>query len=338
MKVKREELLSQLESVIPGLAQREILEQSSCFAFKGGQVMTYNEEVACRIETNLEIEGAVKAPALLSLLRKLEEETIEVRQEDAGLLIQGKRKRAILKMETEVLLPIEEIEDPGEWSRVPDDFQDAIAIVKETAGTNETKFRLTCIHLHPKWIESSDNHQATRYKCKVGVAESILVRKTAIQSVVDLGAEELSESKTWIHFRNGKGLVISCRRYADETYMDLKPILTMKGDPIRLPKGLVEAANKAEIFSAENTDNNQVEIDLRQDKLRVTGKGNSGWYQEYQSTSYEGADISFLISPDLLRRICEEEGKCEVTEERLKISNSKFTYVTCLGVHDDGEE
>jgi DNA polymerase III sliding clamp (beta) subunit (PCNA family) len=337
MKVSREDILTQLESVIPGLAQREILEQSDCFVFKNGEVMTYNEEVACRIATPLDITGAIKAPAFLTLLRKLEEATIDISQDSKGLIIKGKRKRATLKMEAEALLPIEEIETPDEWRPLPADFQEAISIVKETAGSNETKFHLTCIHLHPKWVESCDNHQATRYKCKTGVKESVLVRKTAIQSVIDLGAEEVSETKTWIHFRNANGLMVSCRRYADESYMDLIPILTVDGSPLVIPKALIEAADKAAVFSKENKDNDQVEISLKPGKLKITGKGNFGWYEEFVSARYDGDSLFFLISPELLQRICNEDGKCEVTDTRLKISNSKFVYVTCLGLQDNGE-
>ena len=37
MQVKREELLNTLETLTPGLAQREIVEQSNAFVFKIGR-------------------------------------------------------------------------------------------------------------------------------------------------------------------------------------------------------------------------------------------------------------------------------------------------------------
>ena len=78
LKINREELLQQLESVVPGLSVKEIIEQSKCFVFKDKKVMTYNDEVACTQDSCLDIEGAVEAMPLISLLRKLKEEEIDL--------------------------------------------------------------------------------------------------------------------------------------------------------------------------------------------------------------------------------------------------------------------
>ena len=46
--VNREAFLHQLESVQAGLSSKEMIEQSSCFAFIKGKVVTYNDEISCR--------------------------------------------------------------------------------------------------------------------------------------------------------------------------------------------------------------------------------------------------------------------------------------------------
>ena len=61
MKINREELLNQLESVLPGLSTREIIEQSSCFVFMNKEVITYNDEISCSHKSRLDIEGAIVA-------------------------------------------------------------------------------------------------------------------------------------------------------------------------------------------------------------------------------------------------------------------------------------
>ena len=58
MRVSREKLMQALEAVSPGLANRELIEQSSCFVFKSGMVMTFNDEVAGRF-TYVSCLGAV---------------------------------------------------------------------------------------------------------------------------------------------------------------------------------------------------------------------------------------------------------------------------------------
>ena len=78
MKINREELLNQLESVQPGLSIREIIEQSSCFVFQDGKVITYNDEIFCSQKTPLKIKGAVLAAPLIALLRKMVETEVDI--------------------------------------------------------------------------------------------------------------------------------------------------------------------------------------------------------------------------------------------------------------------
>jgi hypothetical protein len=70
--VNREVLLQQLESVQAGLSSREIIEQSSCFVFKDGNVVTFNDEVSCSRPCELgSFTGAVQAAPLLSIREML---------------------------------------------------------------------------------------------------------------------------------------------------------------------------------------------------------------------------------------------------------------------------
>ena len=130
MKVNREELLKQLESVLPGLSTREIIEQSSCFIFKNKTVSTFNDEIACLQKSLLKIEGAVQAMPLISILRKLQEEELEIDTNDKNtqLLIKGKRRRVGVRMEQDIVLPVEAVDKPKKWKELPANFADAIAL------------------------------------------------------------------------------------------------------------------------------------------------------------------------------------------------------------------
>ena len=114
MKVNREQLLNQLEAVLPGLSTRELIEQSSCFVFKDGKVLTFNDEIACVQTCKIGIEGAVPAMPIVNLLRKMVEEEITILpvNDGKGLRIKGKRKQATIPMEAEIQLPIEAWEKP----------------------------------------------------------------------------------------------------------------------------------------------------------------------------------------------------------------------------------
>lgn len=337
--VNREQLLNELESIRPGLSPKDIIEQSSCYVFKDGKVMTYNDEIACTLDSCLdEIEGAVIAEPLISVLRKIPAETvdIEVDEKTSSLLIKAKKRKSGIRMEQMILLPIDNVEKPKKWVTLPDEFSDAVDIVSQCAGHDETEFVLTCIHIHPDHIEACDNYQLSRYTMKTGIKKASLVRASSIKHIIDLGMIEFSESDTWVHFRNAGGLVLSCRRQLED-YMSLDKLLVCEGSLTVIPKGLSVAVECADIFSSENADNNQVTVDLSPKnggQLRITGEGASGWYKEVKKLKYTGPAMKFKIAPKLLAEIGKRHNECVISIDRLKVDGGKFVYVSCLGKAD----
>ncbi len=338
-RINREELLRTLEAVQPGLSPRLILEQSTCFIFHNGRVETYNDEVACRFKTGLdkEFKGAVVATPLLAVLRKLDEEELDLEMADGELLIVGKKRRSGIKMEAEILLPVDKVERPKEWKTLHEDFTDAMEIVQTCAGKDESLYITTCVHIHPKWIEAFDNTQMLRYKMKTQIDKPTLVKRDNVKHILPLGMTEFAETDSWLHFRNPSGLYLSCRRSV-ETFPDLTSYFDVGGEPATLPKGLTEAVEKAEIFSAENTDANEVQIQLRPGRLRLKGIGVSGWYSEVKTVSYNGPQIEFLISPKLLQQLVKRHYDVLISEKNLKVDGGKYVYLTCLSQVSDEKE
>ncbi len=330
MKHDREELLRKLEAVAPGLAVKEAVEQSSCFVFQKKRVITFNDEIACSTACDIGFEGAVAARPLIDLLAKLAEKEVDLEATDTELIVKGKRRRAGITREASITLPVGVVEPPVKWVEIDPEFTDAIGVVQHCAGKDPNNFALTCIHVTPDHVEACDNFQICRYPIATGVAAPCLVKRDSIKHIAGLGMTEVSETKTWIHYRNPSELVFSVRREVSD-FQDLSKILDMDGTPTTLPGGLAEAVAKAEIFSAQNAENNVVIVELRADQLRIRGVGVSGWYEERKEVKWRGDPFSFTIDPKLLLEIVSRANDCIITPGRLKIDGGKFTYVTCLG-------
>lgn len=330
LRVNREEFLQRLESVQPGLSTREIVEQSSCFVFQDGMVMTYNDEVSCTQKLDIELSGAVQATKLLELLRKMTETEIEIEQKDAELLVYGKghRRRAGIPREKDVLLPVAKVERPKGWNKLNRDFADAIDIVHTCAGSDET-LTTTCVHMTKKFVEACDNYQMSRYRLKTGFEKSMLVRKDSIKHIISLGMTHFAETPSWIHFKNPSGLVLSCRREIQD-YRNLTPYLQVTGEPMALPKAIGDATDKAQIFAAETSDEVQVEVQLRPGKIIVRGQGGAGWFEEERKLSYKGPKLHFSIAPKLLSEITSRHNECQISEKCLRVDGGKFVYVASL--------
>lgn len=335
MNVNREIFLQALESVQPGLSSKRMIEQDDCFILRNGAISTYNDEIYCRIPGPLlkDMEAAVLAKPLLEQLRRWKEEEIGIELNDSELILTGKGRKTGIRTEGEITLPVHLVEKPKSWNELPEHFAEAVAMVGQCA-LSAGDFETVCIHVHPDWIEASDKVQICRWKMKTGIKESILIRRDSIKHIANLGMTEFAETEAWLHFKSASGLRLSCRRYVSD-YPDLTKFLKVDGQPTVLPRGLAEAAEKAEVFTAENADTNQVMIDLRPGKLRIRGQGISGWYSEIKKIKYDGEPLRFLMSPGLLSELVKRTNDCEIAPGVLRVNGAGYVYVTCLGVIED---
>ncbi len=339
MRVKREVLLAELESVAPGLSPKAVLEQSDCFVFADGKVSTFNDELFASADCCLDVAGAVKAKPLLDLLARLPDEEIEVSVADGELLVRAKKRRkAGIPMESEVLLPVDGVEKPVDWRELPEGFVEAVGIVSHCAGTDESRFVLTCVHLHPERLEATDNFQIIRYPIETGLGEPTIVRHSSVRHVVGMGAMETAETDNWLFFRNPAGVVLGCRRWVEQ-YEKLDEFFQMRGKKVTLPQGLDEAVDRAGVFSGDGgPDANRVVVELRQDKARIEGRGMDGWFQEIVQVKYAGPPMKFQIAPAMLKAVMERSSECMVVEGRIKVDGGKYEVVFCtepVGDDDD---
>lgn len=331
-KINREKFLHSLESVRPGLAMRkETIEQSGCFAFTQGEVMTFNDEICCHVDSGLpeDFQAALPAEKLLAILSKLPEEELTLEINDAELVLIGKGRRTGLAMEKEISLPIDSVERPKKWKKLHKDFAEAVNIVQQCAST-DASIVLNFVCITPDWIEATDDVQVCRWKMKTGVESSTLVRQGSIKHITSLGMNEVCETEKWIHFRNGQGLIFSCRQWKEE-FHDLGGYLKPEGVTVSFPKGLAEAAEKAEIFSSENgMEANQVLLQLLPGKVRIKGQGILGWHKENKKVNWSGKPTSFLVSPGLLADLVRRHSECQISSEKIFVNSGPYLWMSCV--------
>lgn len=331
MKVNRTELLQCLEMTQMGLSPKNLIEQSACFAFKNSRVMTFNEDVACRIKSPLpkDFHGAVLGSKLLQVIRSIKEEEIDLEIQDDKLRVGAKRSGADISFQKEILLPFNEIDPPGEWKELHTDFTEAVKMVESCAESNkESKLRF--IHVHPIYIEACDNFQMARYQIETGLENSVFIKRDDLKSAVNLGLTSFSDTSGWLHVRSPKGAIISLKKW-DEDYPDYSEHFDFKGQEVSLPKSLGDAASFAEIFAQENKDDPQVEVIIRKGKVRVIGRGVTGEAWKGSKINYDGPNIGFMIDPQLLISIVEKHQSCEILGEKLRAEGRCWKYATVLG-------
>ena len=330
MRIIREELLRQLESVSPGLAPREVVDQATCFVFDGGYVTTFNDEMACSTPCAPGLSGAVPAQRFLDLLRKLTEEGLDISAQQGELSIKGVGRRSGIRLESEITMPLSSLERPVDWSPLDPDVLSGIEMAAQCAAAEADNFLLKCIHITPDFVEATDNYKAIKYYCKTGVESPVLVNHTAGRHLVGCGMTEICQTENWLHFRNPNGLTISCRQHK-ETYADLTAWYELEGEAARLPLGINEAVAKAAIFS----DDQEVTFHLRAGKMRVKAQNMEGWFEEQREVQYDGPAVVFMLSPKLVEAILKHGQDVQICTGAIKVKQAAFTFITSSKAVED---
>lgn len=346
VRIPREAFLERLEQLQPGLASREIMDQATCFAFKNGRVYTFNEEIACQADSLLpkEFVGAVQSRPLLDILRRMPEKKIYVSNGSGRLVIEGsrekgKRKRARIILQSKVLLPFEQVEQPDKWHPLSEDFAEAVKIVTAVVKKDASDWMYSCVHIHPEYVEGADGDQCVRYETETGLKKPILVRAKSIRHVGSMNLYRFAETPKWIHFRTKDGVVFSCVRDSGKYELEMD-ILKERGKATVLPSALAETAKAASTFASES-DDKYLRIRLKKGTMTVVGIGDSGDYYEETPIKYTGEKAGFVMRPELLEEIAKTHTSVEITKpdedgcRRLRVDGGRWIYAASLEVEGE---
>jgi DNA polymerase III sliding clamp (beta) subunit (PCNA family) len=215
----RKKLLNALEIVKPSLASKEVIQQTTCFAFINGCVLGYNDEISIKHPVEgLDIEGAIKAEELYKFLSKLKNDEIEISMSDndSEMILKSGRTKAGFTLQKEIVIPIDQIEEKGDWKKLPSNFTEALEFTIPSCAKDMSRPVLTCINIQSNGnIESSDNYRITRYKTNKLAVKTFLLPATTAMIISKYAVTEIAESKNWVHFKNEEGTEFSCRVFED---------------------------------------------------------------------------------------------------------------------------
>ena len=340
--ISKKQLQEALEIVKPGLANNEIIEQATSFAFIDGRVVTYNDELSlsCPVE-GLNIQGAIKADELYQILRKLTKDELEVESSKNSVIIKVGQSKTTLLFEEEIKLPLDEINAKKKWQKIPDP-EKFLKFIKFAMGgcANDLSYPiLTCVHINKNGIiEGSDSFRIVQ--CDLGSKlpiNTILLPASSAKELIKINPQEIAKgSEGWVHFRSGE-VIMSCRIFEGE-YPDTSDHLAMgKGIKFKFPDGIVSMIERAWIF-AKRPDmlEEGIELSIKDNKLKVFAKSDSGKYDEFAKVDYSGKPLEFTIIPYLLMDILRETKSVRIDKSKLMFESKDkdWKYLSVLPDED----
>lgn len=335
MKINKEQLQAALEKVRPGLASRETVEQSTSFAFVGNRVVTYNDEISVSHPVeNLDVVGAVKAQALYEFLNKIKKEEIDIEWEENQVIIKAGRSKAGLVLEQEVKLPIEEeIGEISKWKKLPENFIEALKFCHPCCSRDLARPILTCVHVDKDKVEASDSYQIVVYKLdgKFPI-KNCLIPAPAARELVRYNIKETAESESWIHFKTEDGTIFSSR-VLDSEFPDTSHHLEIEGVEFEFPKNADQILQRANVFSKKEInagDVPPVTIEVKNQRVKISAKNESGWFEEESRVKYDGEPFKFAAGVEFLEALFGKVQNCIIGPDKIGFSGENWQHIVAM--------
>lgn len=330
--MKRSELLTALEIVRPGLANREVIEQSTSFAFMKNRVVTYNDEISIShpIE-GLDVEGAIQADELYKILQRISKEDIDITVSENEILITAGKAKAGLTLFQEIKLPLQEIGEMEDWHLLPTNFIRGLKFVIPSCGRESSKPNLMNIHCNDQgFLEASDGHRISRLVLnkELGIPTFLLPSDTA-RKVFGLAPNKIANGKGWVHFKTDLGTIISCRKNEDK-FPDTTALIQVQGIELTLPDGIEDVLDRASVFAKRDSLlEEQILFKAEKQKLTIRSESDTGWFEEKLKVEFQEY-VNFSITPALFKDIIKETKTFTLNPKLIKFEGEDWIYIMAV--------
>ena len=335
IQIKKAVFLDALTKVKPGLANKEIMEQSVHFILDQDRIWTYNDQLAISHEIRTGITGAVRAVEFHALIQKIEGELIWFEQQQGQILIETESAQATINIEPDI--KAKSITVPGinskQWAELPKNFSTAVRACLFSVCKALDRPALNCLYVSESQVISSDRHRCTWHALDAPVNSPFLLPFVAAKEIHQYNPYKVYPDKKWIHFVNRERTFFSCRTI-DEPYPveQVMGAFNTEGEQLPLPNTLNTAVEFAGTILVEDFALDKF-VTLSVEPGLITCGGRSDLGQASQKIEYDngytGERIDVLVNPVFLNEIIDRL-QTVIISDRLLFEGEGFKHAIVL--------
>lgn len=333
MKIDREILLKALDTCKPAIAAKEMITQSTCFAFTGEHIVSYDDQLAIQVPFKTEFVGAVSANELHGLVSRAKGEFVEFEIEDEVLTVKSGRARAGIPFQDAVLLPLEEIVHDAKFAKLPSDFVMALMFCSPVVSRDFSKQLLTCVHISTSLAEASDSFRLAQHTFSSDgkITHDFLIPGNACREIIKFNPSTYAVHGGWAHFKNATSAVISCRIFS-EKYPNTANVLKMQEtQDVEFPDEADDMIERASAFFKEDNDRDeQILLSFSKGKMEMSCQSVRGWFKENARVEYTGDPVVLAITPSFLKGILKDSKHAVIDPTKMLFAENNWKYLTLL--------
>lgn len=346
--INRKELLNKLQMVAVGLADKESVPQSLCFAFDNGRIFTFRGDVGvCTpFPQGDALKCAVPGQMLLALLRKMSSDEVSLELAEGQLHVKGGRVKAKLLVNADVTLPFDEyIQPPTKLEKLPytpKQFSEGVKTVTFSICNDTQTMQLYGVHIgsdsEGTFIESTDRTRMTRRYISDKVCEiNLKIIADYIKSLVSIEPVEYAHHKGFCYFKCKDGTIYACT-VPEKDFPDLKKTLTecekVEMVNVTFPASVESILDIANDFAVDAMAvDGRLLVTVEEGKAKFYVKGDHGEFSERCKVKHSG-DIKFSFHPKKLQEVLQMGLRTKISERVIVVSGEvdklPFWHVSVL--------
>jgi len=338
MIAEKSNLVKVFQSVKPGLAKRDIIEQFTHFIFTGSEVMTYNDEICISHPLKTDFQCSVSAEELYKTLMSIQgEATVTMEKKEDELSIRTSKTEAGISImaggqaeEMIQLLNLRSLE--GKWEELPKDFLEGMSLCMFSASTDMTSGIATCVRIKGDSLVSSDESRISKYTLNKETSMDTLIPARNIKELTNYeNLKYFHISDRWAHFKTEDGVTFSSRTMEGE-YPEVEKYLEVEGIDVEMPMDLKTNIDSITFMTDGKHDiDKQVKIEVSKNQIRVRAKKDIGWINKIIDVEkLDKGSFNFDINPIFLSQILEKATVMVIGENVAKFSRKGFNHVIAL--------
>lgn len=335
MKIKTKDLQEALTAVKAGLANKEIIEQTTSFCFLNGVVCTYNDEISVRCPiSGLNVTGAVSADLLYKVVQKIKGDEIDITVTDMELLLTSGKASSGLILDAEIKLPFSEVPTPEQWHDISPEFTETLKMAMQACSSDMLRPSMTGVHITPEYMESTDGYRCIRVDMLTPFTNTI-IPMVVCRQVIGMTPTHVSITDGWVHFKNTAGVVLS-GRIIQGTFPNTSGILAQTyedGVSIVFPIALKDIIDRAEVVGKKQHEmDSSIYVKIENKEITVESKSVEGWYKEVANIKYTGSPVEFIITPSLLKIVLDKLPQSVISDKcsQIRFTGEGWVYLAML--------
>ncbi|MDD2260679.1 MAG: hypothetical protein PHC31_01010 [Clostridia bacterium] len=335
MEINIQELVKALGFVKPGLANKEMIEQTTSFMFMRDRVITYNSDISLSAPVeNMDLQGAVKAEELHKFLLRLKGEVVKMEQQEGEIVLSSNKSRAGLRLVDigeNIKFSIPVIPKNVKWEKLPENFVSDLSFVMNSCSSDMSDVKLTAVHIRKDGkLEASDGYCIAMANMNTSFIQNVMLPATIAAEVIKIKPIVLSVVGSWIHFKTDQNVILS-GRLIEGDYVDTAPHLKVSGKKFIFPKMILEVLERAVVFSKRDFFLDElVTISLSNKYMTIASKSDTGWFEEMVRFRYDDNPLTFAMPPYILQNILGKTKEAIIGENAIHFVEKDWHYMALL--------